>query len=161
MIPDNASDRHRNRLRFRRGEDGADIFQPEFQLESGGLVFLIGNQSAIGPVDRGGEQSLRHDFEKAAGIDLVLAHKGGGFAQAFDHCDDEEVSCELHEVGFGRIFAQKESALAHGIEQRLEAFDGLFLSGGDDEEFRGRGGVRASENGSRDIGLSAPPREPP
>ena len=52
MIPDNASDRHRNRLRFRRGEDGADIFQPEFQLKSGGLVFLIGDQSAIGPVNR-------------------------------------------------------------------------------------------------------------
>ena len=148
MIPDNASDRHRNRLRLRRGEDGADIFQPEFQLKSGGLVFLIGNQSAIGPVDRGGEQGLRHDFEKATGIDIILAHKGGGFAQAFDHCGDEEVSGELHEVGFGRIFAQKESALAHRIEQRLEAFDVLFLSAGDDEEFRGRGGFRAPKTGA-------------
>ena len=129
-------------------------------MNPAGSYFCIGNQSAVGPVDRGGEQSLRHDFEKAAGIDLVLAHKGGGFAQAFDHRGDEEVSRELHEVGFGRIFAQKEGALAHGVEQRLEAFDGLFLSGGDDEEFRGRGGVRAAENGSRDIGLSAPPREP-
>ena len=104
-------------------------------MKPAGSYFCSCNQSAVGPVDRSREESLRHDFEKAARVDLVFAHESDGLAQAFDHRCDEEVSAQLHEVGLGRIFAQEEGALADSVEQRLDVLDGFFSPAGTTKSF--------------------------
>ena len=101
------------------------------------MVALLGDERAIGLIDRCPEQRVGENIEILRAVDPRFAHQREGLGQGLDHRGNEEIAAELHEVGGVRLIRDVERALTEHIEQGPAGRDRLTRPRGDDKELGG------------------------
>src|SRR5438270_13104751 len=79
-------------------------------------------------------------------VNSELAAKREGFTQTFDDRCDEEIPGQLDDVGSRSYLADDECLLPRRVEKSSAALDLFGRAGGHDEQLRGGGGVRPTED---------------
>ena len=150
-IGDQARHRHRHLQILRRAQGKLHVLVAELGLEAGRLIALLGDQRAIGLVDRRAEQRAVRRSTYCARSMPALPTSAIASPKRLDHRGDQEIAAELDEIGLRRLVRRRRRCA--GRAHRTEAGSSRPPSGlpaATMNSFAGGSGVGPPEHRRRD-----------